>query len=155
MVKERMTNRIIMTTLFFFWVTVVWSQIQTTTDTILCHNRSIIIEHPTISKTNIVNYEEGCFNVINCVLDTAIITVHCGSMVNLPLTDLTDKTILSKFLLGSEIRCIRGFYYTKNRRKKFFREDNYFKYGITIAYENVDESRQGIYENIFNNIKIW
>lgn len=154
MVKERMTNRIIMTTLFFFWVTVVWSQIQTTTDTILCHNRSIIIEHPTIIKTNIVNYEEGCFNVINCVLDTAIITVHCGSMVNLPLTDLTDKTILSEFLLGSEIRCIRGFYYTKNQRKKFFREDNYFKYGITIAYENVDESIQSIYENFFNNIKI-
>lgn len=64
---------------------------QTKTDTILCNNKNLIIKYPRISKINIDNYEEGYFKTINCVLDTAIITIHCGSMVNLPLTDLTKK----------------------------------------------------------------
>ena len=68
---------------------------QTKTDTILCNNKNLIIKYPRISKINIDNYEEGYFKTINCVLDTAIITIHCGSMVNLPLTDLTKKIICS------------------------------------------------------------
>ena len=82
---------------------------QTKTDTILCNNKNLIIKYPRISKINIDNYEEGYFKTINCVLDTAIITIHCGSMVNLPLTDLTKKIICSEFVLDKELRSIRGY----------------------------------------------
>jgi hypothetical protein len=52
---------------------------------------------------------------------------------------------------------LRGFYeYEKNCaiRKKYFREENYMKYGITIMYENVDESKLIFYDHILNNIKV-
>ncbi len=152
MIKGR-KNEILLMALFFCLTNVVFGQIRTKTDTILCHNKNIIIKYPTINKINIVNYEEGYFKTINCVLDTAIITIHCGSMLNLPLTDLTDKIICSEFMLGKEVRSIRGYYMT-SKRKKYFREDNYFKYGITIVYDNVEETRLICYEHFFNDIKI-
>jgi hypothetical protein len=148
-----MKNKMLLMALSFCLTNVVLGQIQTKTDTILCHNKNIIIKYPTINKINIVNYEEGYFKTINCVLDTVIITIHCGSMVNLPLTDSTNKIICSEFMLNKEIRSIRGYYMT-NKRKKYFREDNYFKYGITIVYDNVEETRLIYYEHFFNDIKI-
>lgn len=133
---------------------VVLGQMQTKADTILCHsNINIIIEYPLINRVNIMNYEEGYFKTINCILDTAVITIHCGRMMNLPLTDLTEKIICSKFVLGKDVRIIRG-YYVQDGRKKYFREDNYFKYGITIVYENVDETKLIYYEHFFNDMKI-
>ena len=148
-----MKNKMLLMALLFCLNNVVLGQIQTKTDTIICYNKNIIIKYPTINKINIVNYEEGYFKTINCVLDTAIITIHCGSMVNLPLTDSTNKIICSEFMLNKEIRSIRGYYMT-NKRKKYFREDNYFKYGITIVYDNVEETRLIYYEHFFNDIKI-
>jgi len=133
---------------------VVLGQMQTKADTILCHsNINIIIEYPLINRVNIMNYEEGYFKTINCILDTTVITIHCGRMMNLPLTDLTEKIICSKFVLGKDVRIIRG-YYVQDGRKKYFREDNYFKYGITIVYENVDETKLIYYEHFFNDMKI-
>ena len=148
-----MKNKMLLMALLFCLTNVVLGQIQTKTDTVICYNKNIIIKYPTINKINIVNYEEGYFKTINCVLDTAIITIHCGSMVNLPLTDSTNKIICSEFMLNKEIRSIRGYYMT-NKRKKYFREDNYFKYGITIVYDNVEETRLIYYEHFFNDIKI-
>jgi hypothetical protein len=132
---------------------VFWGHAQTQIDTITCFEKKIVIEYPLVNKVNVVNYEEGYFKTINCILDTAAITIHCGRMVTLPLTDLTNKTICSKFVLGKDIRSIRG-YYMFNGRTKYFREDNYFKYGITIIYENVDKTKLLCYEHFFNNIKI-
>ena len=126
---------------------------QTKTDTLACFDKKLIIEYPAMNKINLVNYEEGYFKTINCVADTVAITIHCGAMVNLPLTSLTDKTIISKFTLGKEICVVRGYCLVHGRRK-YFREDNYFKYGITVIYENVNESGLRFYEQIFNNIKI-
>ncbi|MDR2835228.1 MAG: hypothetical protein LBV69_03375 [Bacteroidales bacterium] len=144
-------NKIIF--VFICFVNVMFGQTQTKIDSISCSNKTIIIEYPSISKENVNNYEEGYFKTINCILDTAVIIIHCGRMVHLPLTDLTDKTICSKFILGKDISIIRG-YYILNESKKYFREDNYLKYGITIAYENVDETKFTDYEYFFNNIKI-
>lgn len=146
-------NKIVFIILFLCLTNVVFGQMQTKIDTILCRSKNLIIEYPSINKVNVVNYEEGYFKTINCILDTATITIHCGSMVNLPLTDLTDKTICSKFLLSKDIRIIRG-YYLLNGRKKYFREDKYFKYGITVAYENVEKTKLIYYEHFFNDIKI-
>lgn len=105
--------------LFFCLTNAISGKAQTKTDTILCNNKNLIIKYPRRSKINIDNYEEGYFKTINCVLDTAIITIHCGSMVNLPLTDLTKKIICSEFVLDKEIRSIRG-YQMINKRKKIF-----------------------------------
>ena len=91
--------------------------------------------------------------MISCYPDTAAIVFHFGSMVNLPLTDLSDKIIESRFILGKDVRIIRG-YYVKNGRKKFFREDNFFRYNITIVYYNVEITALDRYEHYFNNVKI-
>lgn len=146
-------NEMLLMVLFFCLTNAISGKAQTKTDTILCNNKNLIIKYPKISKINIDNYEEGYFKTINCVLDTAIITIHCGSMVNLPLTDLTKKIICSEFVLDKELRSIRG-YQMINKRKKYFREDNYFRYGITIVYDNVEETRLSCYEQFFNDIKI-
>ncbi len=152
MIEER-KNKIVFITLFLCLTHVVFGQMQTKTDTILCRNKNMIIEYPAISKINLVNYEEGYFKTINCTLDTATITIHCGSMVNLPLIELTNKTICSEFILSKDIRSVRG-YFILNGKKKYFREDNYFKYNITVTYENAEENELMFYEHFFNNIKI-
>ena len=92
-------NEMLLMVLFFCLTNAISGKAQTKNSnkkriTILCNNKNLIIKYPRISKINIDNYEEGYFKTINCVLDTAIITIHCGSMVNLPLTDLTKKNNL-------------------------------------------------------------
>lgn len=96
---------ILLSVLFFYFTNVVLGQDQTKIDTVLCRNKNIIIKYPMMSKINFVNYEEGCFKMINCVLDTAVITIH---MVSLPLADSKDKIICSEFILDKEVRSIRG-----------------------------------------------
>jgi len=152
MIRERKKIKTVLVLLCF--TTIVFGQTQTKVDTITCYpGRNIIIEYPARSRVNIVNYEEGFFKTISCILDTAAITIHCGGMMNLPLTDLKDKTICSEFRLGKDIRIIRGYHVVKGR-KKYFREDNYFRYGFTVVYENVDEAKLIYYEHFFNDMKI-
>lgn len=74
--------------------------------------------------------------------------------MNVPLTQMSDKTITSEFRLNKDIRITRG-YSVKNNRRKYFREDNYFKYGVNIVYDNIDENNINKYEQYFNNIKIY
>lgn len=44
---------------------VMLGQMQTKTDTILCLGKNVIVKYPSISRTHIVNYEEGYFKTIN------------------------------------------------------------------------------------------
>lgn len=136
------------------WAISAIGQISTKIDTTQINTTyQLLLECPTVSKVRYQRYEEGFFKIINCYVDTAFITIHSGRMVILPLTDLSDKNILSEFILGKDIRIIRG-YHTIGNKKVYFREDNYFKYGITFAYENVGVDRLNDYESYFNNIKI-
>ena len=135
-------------------VSAVSGRCQLKCDTIRAGNQYIIAEYPAISKSYIQNYEEGFFKTIICLEDTAFITIHCGAMMNVPLTQMSDKTITSEFRLNKDIRITRG-YSVKNNRRKYFREDNYFKYGVNIVYDNIDENNINKYEQYFNNIKIY
>lgn len=139
--------------LFLFLSVVVTAQTQYKLDTVLCGSKKIIIEYPQITRTQITRYEEGFFKTVNCILDTASITIQCGSMINYPIVELANKTVCTKFILYNDISIIRG-YVLNNEKRKYFREDNYKKYGISIVYENVDESALSFYENSFNNLKI-
>jgi len=126
-------------------------------DTISWSNEKIIIELPKLKYKHSRSYEEGFFQYFIIPLDSVTVTIHCGSMFKLPLTDLTKYTITGKFILDKDIRILRGYNSPKKNEfkgKRYFREDNYFKYGISIIYENVTEEKISYYENIFNNIKI-
>jgi len=152
MIREKEKIKIVFILLCF--TNVAFGQTQTKIDTITCFvDRKIIIEYPSLSRVKINSYEEGFFKTISCILDTVGITIHCGSMINLPLTDLKGKTICSEFKLGKDIRSIRGYCIVKGR-KKYFREDNYYRYGFTLVYQNVDESKLTYYEHFFNDMKI-
>lgn len=79
--------------------------------------------------------------------------------MNLPLIDLTKYTVTSKFILDKDICVLRGGYGDSLsddfKGRRYFREENYFKYGITVMYENVSEKKLTYYDNILNNIKIF
>lgn len=120
-------------------------------DTIFCFSKDVIIEYPLFNKITVDNYEEGFFRIINCPLDSAAIVIHCGAMVNLPLTDTTKVTISSKFILDKDIRILRG-YDMQESVKRYFREDNYFRYGLTVMYMNVGETEQEYYEHFLNDM---
>ena len=108
MMKVRKT-RIIIILLFLCLTNVVLGQIQTVRDTIFCFSKDVIIEYPLFNKITVDNYEEGFFRIINCPLDSAAIVIHCGAMVNLPLTDTTKVTISSKFILDKDLRILKGY----------------------------------------------
>jgi hypothetical protein len=133
------------------------SQNSIKTDTIKWSNYQMIIELPTKSHSHYETYEEGFFRTISCFSDSTVITIHCGAMVNLPLVNQAKYTITSKFVLDNDVRVLRGYCDSLNngiKRKRYFREENYFKSGITVMYENVDESKLIYYDYILNNIKI-
>jgi len=135
---------------------IVSAQNSTVTDTIKWSSFQIIIELPLKNHSTIETYEEGFFQTISCS-DSTIITVHCGAMVNLPLIDTNKYITTSKFVLCGDVRILRGYCVFLNngiRRTKYFREENYFKYGITIMYENADESKLSYYDSILNNTKV-
>jgi len=126
-------------------------------DTISWSNEKIIIELPKLKYKHSSSFEEGFFQYFIIPLDSVTVTIHCGSMIRLPLTDLTKYTLTGKFILDKDVRILRGYNDSKNyefKGNRYFREDNYFKYGITIIFENVTEEKLSFYENIFNNIKI-
>jgi len=153
-------GKIIFALLFFSKV--IFGQISTKVDTILCHRtvgwNKIIIEYPTVNRI-FVNYAEGALLMtINSMLDTATIVIHCGGggIMARPLTDSLireEKTILSEFVLEGQVRIVRG-YYIRNGRRKYFREDNYFEARIDFVYKNVEADKLMYYERFFNNVKI-
>jgi hypothetical protein len=151
-VKKGRKIVILLSVLFFYFTNVVLGQDQTKTDTVLCRNKNIIIKYPMMSKINFVNYEEGCFKMRNCVLDTAVITIHCGNMVSLPLADSKDKIICSEFILDKEVRSIENIIW-QIKEKSILERIIFLKYGISVVYENVEETRLMYYEHIFNDIK--
>jgi len=126
-------------------------------DTIFWSNEKIIIELPKIKIKHSSSYEEGFFDYFVLPLDSATITIHCGAMVNLPLTDLTTCTLTGKFIVDKDVRILRGYSNLHNNRfkgKRYFREENYLKYGITVIYENVTDENLNFYDSIFNNIVV-
>ena len=132
-------------------------KIITEFDTISWSNEKIIIELPKIKFKHSSSYEEGFFDYFVIPSDSVTITIHCGAMVNLPLTDLKTCTLTGKFIVDKDVRILRGYSNLQNDRfkgKRYFREENYFKYGINIIYENVTEDKLSFYDNIFNNITI-
>ena len=143
--------------LLLSWNSILFSQTNTRIDTIKWSNYVLILEVPKCNHIHTDSYEEGFFQTINCLIDSAIITIHCGAMVNLPLIDLTKYNVTSEFNLCKEVQVLRGFYeYEKNgvKMKRYFREENYKRQGITIMYENVIEKRLDFYDHILNNIKV-
>jgi len=133
------------------------NKILTIIDTISWSNDKIIIEIPKLNYKHSNSYEEGFFQYFIIPIDSATITIHCGSMVKLPLTDLTKYILTGKFILDKDVQVLRGYFDSRIngvRRRSYFREENYFKFGITVIYENVNESKLSFYDNILNNIKI-
>lgn len=127
---------------------------QTKVDTISINDKKVIIEYPIPSTVRWQNYEEGSFMLICCSKDTALITVHYGSMVGLPLVNQKNKVVQSLYSIEGDIKITRGFVRKENELKKFYREDNLNKVGFNIVYENVPEEKVAEYERYFNNIKI-
>ena len=139
------------------WSSISFSQTNTKIDTIKWSNYLLIIEVPKDNHIHKDSYEEGFFQTINCLNDSAIITIHCGAMVNLPLINLTKYNVSSEFNLCKEVQVLRGFYEDEKNGVKinrYFREENYKRQGLTIMYENVIEKRLDFYNHILNNIKV-
>lgn len=131
----------------------VFAQIETKIDTTTLNDGIIVLECPLESKTKVTHYEEGFIKTVNCTLDSASIIIHWGMMVNLPILDIEKAEVCSEFVLDDEIRIIRGFKMV-GHEKKYFREDNYYKYGINLIYDNVSDNKRWHYEHFFNNVKI-
>jgi hypothetical protein len=128
-----------------------------TVDTLSFSNDKIIVGLPMANIHKIDTYEEGTFHFFNCFLDSCYIIIHSGSMVSLPLTKISERSIISEFTLNKDVRVLRGFHFIDSNhiKKLYFREENYFKYGITVLYENVEESKLSFYNGLFDNIKVY
>lgn len=113
--------------LFVFVFLVVYipsfAQIQTQKDTVSCLGYNLIMDCPSAIKVTYTHYEEGFFKTINCAQDSSSITIFCGTMMNLPLiNNKTDETIYSDFVLGNDVRVIRGCYWDTGIAKNIFFE---------------------------------
>ena len=125
---------------------------QIKTDTLNIGKNIIIISYPEKSKVNITYYEEGFFEDITCIVDTAIIGFHYGGMLTIPLINRQGKNITSEYVIANDLHQTRGFYYSKGE-KKFFREDNVNKHRLDFYYTDVPEEKLLLYESLLNSIK--
>ena len=66
--------------------------------------------------------------------------------------DSQEINISSEYVIANDFRQTRGFYYL-NGEKKYFREDNIYKYYIDLYYTNVPEDKILFYESLLNSIK--
>ena len=129
------------------------SQIKTDTIDIGKNRDKIIISYPEKSKVSNTNYEEGFFRDITCIEDTALVGIHFGGMAYFDLVMGSQEiNISSEYVIANDFRQTRGFYYL-NGEKKFFREDNVYKYGLDFYYFNVPEDKISFYESLLNSIK--
>ncbi len=112
----------------------------------------IVLLYPQKSRVSITNYEEGFFKTINCLEDSALIELHYGALIKLPLIDCREKNITNEYIIADDIRQTRGFYYL-NGKMKYFREDNLYKYGINIYYMNVPKEKLTLYESFLNSFE--
>ena len=134
------------------WVQEPWT--YKVTDTVIFGDRIVIIQIPKLSHRFATTFNgENSFKTYP-FQDTAIIVVHRGSMVWLPLTHyLTDKVIDSRTQSDSGVRTIRG-HHMLNGQKRYFREDSYSEYRINVYYANVDPSKIALFDSVLDNIKI-
>jgi len=124
---------------------------QIKNDTLNIGRNKIIFFYPEKSKVSYTYYEEGFFKDIICIEDAALIGLHYGCMVNTPLINHQDKNVTSEYIIANDFRQTRGFYYV-NGDKKYFREDNVYKYGLNIYYSNVPEDKILFYESLLNSM---
>lgn len=122
-------------------------------DTICIGESMIVFSYPQSSIVNMTNYEEGFFKDVSCIKDTVIMGLHYGSLVTIPLISHQDKIVTNEYVITNLFRQTRGFYYL-NGDKKFFREDNIYKYGFNVYYTNVPEWKVSFYESLLNSLKI-
>ena len=131
---------------------------QIKTDTVDIGKKNIIIiSYPEKSKVSNTYYEEGVFRDITCIEDTVLVGIHFGGMAyidfaNSQFMDSQEINISSEYVIANDFRQTRGFYYL-NGEKKFFREDNVYKYGLDFYYFNVPEDKISFYESLLNSIK--
>ena len=129
------------------------SQIKTDTIDIGKNRDKIIISYPEKSKVSNTYYEEGFFRDITCIEDTALVGIHFGGMAYFDLVMGSQEiNISSEYVIANDFRQTRGFYYL-NGVKKFFREDNIYKYYIDLYYTNVPKDKILFYESLLNSIK--
>ena len=116
-------------------------------DTISFDDIHIIIKHKEKIIIKDFPYEEGLVKILK--LKKGNMVLLKGTMVRLPFIDLSKSELKNEFKLTNEIRIIRGI-----KDSCHFREDDYFKYGLSIIYENVNEIDVSLFEDMFNNIVI-
>ena len=116
-------------------------------DTISFDDIHIIIKHKEKIIIKDFPYEEGLVKILK--FQKGNIVLLKGTLFRLPFIDLSKSELKNEFKLTNEIRIIRGI-----KDSCHFREDDYFKYGLSIIYENVNEFDVSLFEDIFNNIVI-
>lgn len=116
-------------------------------DTISFNDIHIIIKHKEKYIVKDFPYEEGLVKILKFKKGNMVLLR--GTMVKLPFIDLSRSELKNEFKFTNEIRIIRGL-----KDSCHFREDDYFKYGLSIIYENVNENDVSSFEDIFNNLVI-
>lgn len=116
-------------------------------DTIFFNDVYVIIKHDKKFIRKDFPYEEGLIKTLH--FQNGNIVISSGSMVKIPFTDKSDIEVISEFNLFNEVKIIRG-----KKDSKYFREDTFFKHGMTFLYQNVSEEDISSFESIFNNLII-
>ncbi|MBP6977301.1 MAG: hypothetical protein PHD61_04765 [Bacteroidales bacterium] len=134
-----------------------YSFAQEKVDTIFFGNYYLLIKIFEPNTKTFTSYEEGFFITFS-FLDSSIITIQYGPMVQKPLTSTDSCQILSEFVLDEEIKIIKGICTNTAKHLKnvyYFREESYSRYNLSILYENVSCPNIKLFDNILDNIKIY
>lgn len=117
------------------------------TDTILFSDIRVILPHKAKYILTVTPYEEGVFKTLN--FKNGYIILFSGSMVKLPIIDISKEHINSEYRLFNDIRVLRGL-----KDSCYFREEDYLKYNFAVLYNNVGKEDTILFEDILNNLRI-
>lgn len=112
----------------------------------------VVMQHPGDYKIKKTNYEEGYFQDLIVIKDNCCITIHCGTMIGIPLIE--KKKQLSMFCISGLVNDEKGMY-IENNKKIYCREINILPYNINIVYDRVSENLVHKYDFIFNNLRLY
>lgn len=119
-------------------------------DTVIIGSKNVLIEVPYISYKHqkIDSYEEGIF-VYYPFIDTSLLFIHGGSLVNIPFCARFQFCELKEKFERDSIISYKGFC-----KDNYFREDYYKQYGISIVCKNIPSNYIPLFDFIMDNVRI-
>ena len=124
-------------------------------DTLQLCDSYCVVKVPFMSVRHFQSYEEGVFYSFLSLEDSVLVTVPCGSLVNIPFKDAKNSNVTILRTDSTKEKSISFGYEIVNGVEKYFWEIYINKQKITLLYENIEKQKLNNYCEMANSVFVF